>query len=234
MMMGVRKAIGAGVHIKAVRDITNRLRFGPDAPKSDELIWVRTKDVTDWYKPDPANGAPKFRRRHSGMVAAGDWDLSRKPLGSHMKLNSIRDHYLRGEPWQQTKLFDWMMQQIAENGQIDTCRSKEDLIARYERLDRIYDEAQRTGTLRPHGSVNATRGEHGGILVHIARDGTPLRDGGGMHRFAIAMVLDLARVPAQLGVIHPQALKAGVLTDLRNPPDATRSKEKAPVKEPAL
>jgi hypothetical protein len=233
-MIGLRKAIGAGVPVKVLRDVANRLRFGPDAPQSDELIWVRTEDVKDWYKSDPANGAPKFRRRHSGMVAGGDWDFSRRPFGSHLKLNSIRDHFERGVPWPQTKLFECMMQQIAEKGEIDTFRSREDLIARYERLDRIYDEAQRTGTLRPHGSVNETRGENGGILVHIARDGTPLRDGGGMHRFAIAVVLDLARVPAQLGVIHPQALKAGVLKDLRNPGDTATSKTKAVVKEPAL
>jgi len=218
-MLGVRKAVGAGVPVKALRDVANRLRFGPDAPKSDELIWVPTQSVTDWYKPDPANGAPQFRRRHSGMVADGDWDFSRKPFGSHIKLNSIRDHYQRGVPWQQTKLFDWMMRQIAEKGQIDSCRSKEDLVARYERLDRIYKEVQRTGSLRPHGSVNETRGEHGGILVHIARDGTPLRDGGGMHRFAIAHILEIDRVPAQLGVIHPAAVKSGVLSELRKPPN---------------
>ena len=230
--MAFRKAIGAGVPVKMIRDVTNRLRFGPDAPQSDELIWVHTKDVTDWYKPDPENGAPRFRRRHSGMVAGGTWDQSRKPVGSHIKLNSIRDHYERGVPWQQTKLFAWMVQQIAEKGQIDSCRTEEDLIARYERLDRIYDEAQRTGTLRPHGSVNDTRGEHGGILVHIARDGTPLRDGGGMHRFAIAIVLGLARVPAQLGVIHPMAVEAGVLSDLRTPAQPASKAVAVGTKEP--
>lgn len=106
----------------------------------------------------------------------------------------------------------------SQKGRIDGCHTREDLIERYERLDRIYDEAQRTGTLRPHGSVNETRGEQGGILVHIARDGTPLRDGGGMHRFAIAYVLDLQKVPAQLGVIHSEAVQAGVMAELRKGP----------------
>lgn len=214
-MNSLSKAISAGVPRKVLRDVTNRLRFGAGAPQSDELIWVRPSDVTDWYKVDPQNGAPRFRRRHSGMVAGGDWDLSRKPLGNHLKLDSIRAHFERGVPWEDTKLFDWMLSQIAEKGQIDTCRSREDLIARYDRLDRIYDEAKRSGTLKPHGSVNDTRREHGGILVHVARDGTPLRDGGGMHRFAIALVLGLEKIPAQLGVIHPGAVKSGLLTELR-------------------
>ncbi len=217
-MNSLSKAISAGVPRKVLRDVANRLRFGAGAPQSDELIWVRPNDVSDWYKVDPTNGAPRFRRRHSGMVAGGDWDLSRKPLGDHLKLDSIRAHFDEGVPWKDTKLFDWMLSQIAEKGQIDTCRSREDLIARYDRLDRIYDEAKRTGTLKPHGSVNDTRGEHGGILVHIARDGTPLRDGGGMHRFAIALVLGLEKIPAQLGVIHRQAVTPDILQNLRNGP----------------
>ncbi|WP_292291649.1 hypothetical protein [Marivita sp.] len=215
-MTGLRQAVAAGVPVKTLRDLSNRLRFGPDAPRSDELIWIRPRDVTHWYHPDPAHGAPKFRRRHSGMVADGDWDRSRKPFGSQIKLDGIRDHFQKGVPWQKTDLFDWMLRQIDEKGRADGCRTREDLIARYERLDRIYDEARRTGTLRPHGSVNRTRGEQGGILVHIARDGTPLRDGGGMHRFAIAYILDLPKVPAQLGVLHRKALDSGLLPQLRD------------------
>lgn len=217
-MTNLRKAISAGVPVKAARDMGNRWRFGPDAPQSDELIWIRPRDVTDWYKADPDHGAPRFRRRHSGMVVGGDWDMSRKPFGSQIKLDSIRDHFERGVPWQQTNLFDWMLKQIDEKGRIDGATSREDLIRRYDQLDRIYDEATRTGTLRPHGSVNPSRREQGGILVHIARDGTPLRDGGGMHRFAIAYILDLEKIPAQLGVIHADAVTAGLMQVLRTPP----------------
>ncbi len=217
-MTRLRKAISSGLPVKMLRDVTNRMWFGADAPQSDELIWVRARDVTHWYKPEPENGAPRYRRRHSGLVAGGDWDQSRKPFGSQIKLDSIRDHFERGVPWQQTDLFDWMLKMMDEKGRVDGCHTREDLIARYEQLDRIYEEAQRTGTLRPHGSVNQTRGEHGGILVHIARDGTPLRDGGGMHRFAIAYILDLQSVPAQLGVIHPDAVTAGLMAELRKGP----------------
>ena len=221
-MTGLSKAIGAGVPVKAARDVLNRLRFGPSAPQSDELIWIRPRDVTHWYQPDPANGAPKFRRRHSGLVAGGDWDKSRKLFGSQIKLDGIRDHFERGVPWQKTDLFDWMLKQIDEKGRADGCYNRDDLIRRYERLDKIYEEARRTGQLRPHGSVNKTRGEQGGILVHIARDGTPLRDGGGMHRFAIAYILDLPKIPAQLGVIHDEAVKSGLMEELRQQPPAWR------------
>ena len=151
-------------------------------------------------------------------MVGGDWDRSRAPFGSQIKLDSIRAHFEKGVPWVQTDLFDWMLQKIETHGRIDGCTSRDDLIKRYEQLDRIFEEAKRTGTLRPHGSVNQTRREQGGILVHIARDGSPLRDGGGMHRFAIAYVLNLEAIPAQLGVIHIDAVKAGVMHRLRTPP----------------
>lgn len=218
MITNLRNAVRAGVPVKMLRDRLNRLRYGPDAPQSDELIWIRPRDVTHWYKSDPARGAPRFRRRHSGMVATGDWDRSTKPFGSHIKLDSIRRHFEDGVPWHETPLFDWMLDRIGEHGRIDGCHTREDLIARYERLDRIFEETKRTGHLRPHGSVNQTRREHGGILVHIGRDGTPLRDGGGMHRFAIAYILGLEKIPAQLGVIHLDAVKSGVLQELRKAP----------------
>ncbi len=217
-MKKFRKAISAGVPVKAVRDVTNRLRFGPDAPRSDELIWIRPREVTHWYAADPTKRAPHFRRRHSGSVVAGDWDQSRTPFAGHIKLDSIRAHFEQGVPWEETELFAWMLQRIEEFGRIDGFTDRAGLIRRYERLDRIYEEAKRTGTLRPHGSVNQTRGEQGGILVHIARDGTPLRDGGGMHRFAIAHILDLEKIPAKLGVIHAEAVKSGVLEELRKAP----------------
>ncbi|MCL3882627.1 hypothetical protein [Marivita sp. GX14005] len=217
-MNALRQSISAGVPVKVARDIANRLRYGPEAPRSDELIWIRPRDVPAWYKADPENGAPVFRRRHSGLIASGDWDLSRRPYGSHIKLDSIRLHFEEGVPWQETPLFAFMLEQLAEKGRVDSCHSREELVARYERLDRIYEEAQRSGTLRPHGSVNNTRREHGGILVHIARDGTPLRNGGGMHRFAIAHLLDLEKIPAQLGVLHKDAWDAGILQKLRQPP----------------
>lgn len=217
-MTSLKKAISAGVPGKVVRDVVNRWRFGPEAPLSDELIWICPRDVTDWYRADPDNGAPRFRRRHSGMVVGGDWDMSRKPFGSQIKLDSIRDHFERGVPWQKTDIFAWMLKRLDNEGSIDDCTTREELVERYERLDRIYAEALETGTLRPHGTINQTRRENGGILVHIARDGTPLRDGGGMHRFAIAYILDLEKVPAQLGVIHPDAVNAGLMQELRTPP----------------
>ncbi len=46
-MIKVKKALAAGLPGKVVRDVVNRVRYGPDAPQSDELIWICPRDVTD-------------------------------------------------------------------------------------------------------------------------------------------------------------------------------------------
>lgn len=211
------RAISAGLPRKLLRDRFNRLRYGPEAPLSDERLFIDPMAVRHWYRPDPARGAPRFRRRHSGRVVPGDWDLSRAPFGPHLKLDSLRAHFEDGMPWEETPLFAELLARIEAGERPDDCASREDLLARYALLDRVYEEARRNRTLRPHGEVNDTRREHGGILVHIARDGEVLRAGGGMHRFAIARLLQLPEIPVQLGVVHPDAVKAGLLARYRRP-----------------
>ena len=53
--------------LKVLRDGYNRLRYSPDPPLSDELIWIDPLSVTHWYKPDPDNGAPACLAAESGL-----------------------------------------------------------------------------------------------------------------------------------------------------------------------
>ena len=210
------RAIKAQVPRKALRDLVNRLRFGPDAPQSDECLWVAARDVAHFYKPDPARGAPRLNRHHSGQVRPGTWDMSRLPWTTDAKLESCRLHFQDGVAWRDTPIWARLTREIAEGRTPDDCHSEADLAARYDALDRLYDEMSRTRTLRPRRDLpEHFRREHGGILVHLARDGTLLRASGGMHRMALARLLDLERVPVQLGVVHPLALDHGHLQRLR-------------------
>ncbi|MEY8880670.1 hypothetical protein [Donghicola sp. XS_ASV15] len=210
------RAIRAQVPRKALRDVRNRLAFGKAAPLSDELIYIDPRAVTHRYIPNPNQGAPRFRRSHSGHIATGDWDLSVAPLTGNIKEEAIQQHFLEGVPWEQTALFAKLSRDIAEKGMVDECHSVDELRARYERMDRLYDEASRTGKLLPKNALpDYFRREHGGIFVHIDRNGRAIRSGGGMHRFAVARLLGLTEVPAQVGVVHFEAVKNGLLAAYR-------------------
>ena len=60
------RGIKAQVPRKAVRDLWNRLQYGPEAPRSDELIFVDPLLIRDSY--DRHAGGKPLRRQHSGMV----------------------------------------------------------------------------------------------------------------------------------------------------------------------
>lgn len=205
--------IKAHVPRKALRDVLNRMRYGPDAPLSDEAIYIDPCAVTDSYS---NSGVRKLRRQQSGIVRDGDWDRARTPFSETVKARSCRMHYVDGVAWEDTPLFERMLREVAAGRRPDDCDSREDVINRYQALDRIYDETRRRGRLLTKSELpDFFRREHGGILIHIDRDGQPLRAGGGMHRLAIAQILELPEIPAQVGVVHPEALRKGLYAPLR-------------------
>ncbi|ETX14751.1 hypothetical protein OCH239_20525 [Roseivivax halodurans JCM 10272] len=207
------RMIEAGVPVKALRDLGNRIRFGPNAPRSDELIWIDPMQVTHVYS---RKGPVAYRRRHSGIVAGGDWDRRGTPIDDATKVSACNRHFVDGESWEETGIVEEMMSRIDRCGIFDGCRTREDVLARYERIDRMYDEVARTRRLEPMmDRPERFRREHGGILIHIDHDGRPLLAGNGNHRLAIGRILKLDRVPAQLGAIHIDAWSAGIMPLLR-------------------
>ena len=209
------RAIEAQVPQKTLRDAWNRLRFGAGAPQSDECIWIDPMQVNHAYT---GGKRLSLRRHNSGQVVAGDWDLDRSPIKESDKAQSCRLHFVEGVPWSETPIYARLLREIAEGKRPDGLTSRTDLDARYARLDKLWQYAKREG-LKPRSETpDQYRREHGGILVHIARDGTLMRSGGAAHRFAIARLLQLKSVPAQLGAVHPEALAAGHLDRLRQRP----------------
>ena len=207
------RAVEAGRPQKALRDLILIAKYGQRGPLSDMAIFPKASELNYNYV---AKDKRRFRRRHSGHVLAGDWDLSRKDLSDNTKLKSCRMHWIDGADWEETPIFQRMLAQIKQGLAPDECRSEEDVQNRYKRLDKIYEQTRQRGRLlRMSELPEYYRREHGAPLVHVARDGTCLRSGGGAHRFAIAKLLDLPEFPAQLGVIHPLAIENGHLDRLR-------------------
>ncbi|MGH1416696.1 MAG: hypothetical protein ACRBB0_24620 [Pelagimonas sp.] len=201
---------------KAVRDLINKLRFGLDAPQSDERIFIDPRQVTHQFKRFKGN---QLRRRHSGLVLDSDWDLSTNPLETARKFRAVWDHFRNGVSWEDTGIIDSMMRSIKEQGVFDGCRTRQDVYERYDRMDKLYEAVRSTGQLQSvQERPEFFRREYDGIYVHIDRNGQPMLAGNGNHRLAIAKALELSVVPAQLGVIHLKAVENGHLDKLRRLP----------------
>ena len=215
MIARARRAIEAQVYRQAVRDVYNRLSYGAGAPRSAMAVYPRPRDISQGY--DSRSPAGRLRRQKSGLVLDGDWDTHRVDILKSIKLVSCRMRWVDGADWGETPIVQQMIEQIGRGLAPDGCRTHEEVFARYRQLDRIFAETRARGRLLDMDELPGFyyRRAHGATLVHVARDGTCLRSGGGAHRFAIAHILDLPEMPAQLGVIHPLALEAGHLKKLR-------------------
>ncbi len=124
------------------------------------------------------------------------------------KLDACYLHWSDGVSWSDTGIYEVMLDLIAKRGKVDGCRNLKDVQDRYERLDGVFSTVSEEGRLRVMSAVNPKNfREVGGVYFHIGRDGNPIFGGGGQHRLAIALILGIEHIPAQLGVIHPDALK---------------------------
>lgn len=193
--------------------MVNLLRFGPHAPRADELIWIDPNQVHYGFtRPDWA----PWRRRHSGVIAQGDWDLARYPLAEADKFRACRARFAQGLTWEDTGIYEAMMRRIERAGVYDGCHSYDDVVRRYAGIDALYQNIRAAGQIDPVSQrPEKLHREHGGIFVHIDRDGLPLLGGNGNHRLAIAQILNLPKVPAHLGVVHETAWRNGALEHLR-------------------
>ncbi|SEW21183.1 hypothetical protein SAMN04488515_1624 [Cognatiyoonia koreensis] len=198
-----------------LRYLQNRLRYGADAPRPHERLWIKPSLITERHKRENRNMHP-FGSRYSGCVFGGDWDLSRSRLWASQKYKACRLHFKKGLSWEETGIIDFSMRRIARDGAIDGLQTREEIVARYDAVDQIMATIKAEGRLRC--ADPSARTEIGGVLVHIARDGSVLFGNEGYHRLALARIARLPIMPVRLGVTHPQALKTDVLQRLRKPP----------------
>jgi hypothetical protein len=123
--------------------------------------------------------------------------------------------------WEETGIYDAMMDQIRKHGKVDRLRTLEDIKLRYRQLDALYESVLQAGRLSPREElISGNFREEGGILVNIGPDGKPYFGRKGNHRLAMAIAAGIDRIPAQLGVVHIEGLPA--LPCYRNaPPNET-------------
>ena len=197
-----------------LRDTANWIARGRFAPRAKERIWINPQQLDRIYIRNPEL-TPDFKRRHSGLVLDGDWDKKTEPTDKSWKIAACLAHFRDGVAWAKTGIFDHMQDMIAARGTFDSCRTMDDIIARYQKIDALYSDIRDNGfrdeTVLQFGTPRLPNG----IYVHIDRNGNPIFGAIGNHRVGIARALGLTRIPAQLGVVHPEALSNGILGQYR-------------------
>lgn len=191
-------------------DRLQKREFGGKSPYHGERIWIDTEKCTMASKHD-------FSRRKSGVVMDGEWDTLQVPLVKLPKIAYCMRHWQDGLSWEEAGAYQYMLELIQQVGRVDGCKNIDQIISRYAKLDNIFLTVRSEKRLRVSQKAKGLAfRECGGIYIHIARDGTPLFGGAGHHRLAIAKALKCSHFPAQLGVVHIDALPK--LLELRKSP----------------
>ena len=215
----IARLVSNQVPRKVLRDVTNRLKYGVQGPKSVECLFLDPASINLRFVAKDPYDVMDFRRKNSGEVRDGDWDLIARPLLDDIKFQSCKARFLDGVAWEDTPIFAKLSEEIAQGGSPDDCHTIDDLKLRYQNLDKLWDIVTRTQELKPKTRLpDFFRREHGGIFVHLNRHGQAMRYGGGMHRFSIARLAKLPAIPVQVGVVHKDFVLSGNYARLRQKP----------------
>jgi hypothetical protein len=187
---------------KKLFGLRNKIKYGIKAPEFGELIFIDPRNIESYLQSNNSRGK-------SGLVRSGDWDLEPlKTIENIPRYKFCKMHWVDNIPWKETGVYDYMLAEIERKGSVDGCLDLEDLMSRYERLDSLFYHLKETRQFKTQKELHPSNfNEEGGVLFHIGRDNQPIFAAGGMHRFSIAKILKLERIPAQLGFLHPDALE---------------------------
>ena len=178
------------------RDVRNRLRYGLDAPRYAEPINIPTRWCVQHAPELPGPGL-------SGAVLSHGWPYRYQDVLAVANVRFCVEHWGRGLTWEATGAFERMQRLMEKKGSIDGCQTMDDVRRRYAVLDEVFDVVRREGRLRRTREMKSgTLRARGDLYFHIGPDGEPVFGGYGCHRLAMAIVLDLPTVPAQLGCVH--------------------------------
>lgn len=190
--VGWRPAMKAFPH-----DVRNRCAYGYGAPSYAGRVWINPLQCNEVL----LDGS--IRRGHTGCVLDGEWDDATAPLSTMEKIRACELHWEHKLTWEETGIYEHMLHLIREKGRADGCRTLDDIVSRYARLDALFDQISQERILKSRTELQQSGFRAmGEVYVHVGRGPRLLFGRGGNHRLAAARIAGLQCIPAQLGVVH--------------------------------
>lgn len=191
-----------------IRDCRNFLRFGRHTFLSGERIWVVPRQVQNEVR-------ISYGRRHTATVRDGSWDLYVRPVESNPVFSEMRQLlHLLDRIQSDSSEPEVLLQVLSSQFQSERSSAARVLSPGLVRLLRLARDVQALGRLRTREELGGFR-EFFGVYFHIDRNGEALFGRGGQHRFALARLLDLPLIPAQIGIVHDCAVREIGLRELQ-------------------
>jgi hypothetical protein len=177
-----------------------------------------------------------LQQRLAIRIEDGDWDLDTQPLGDHFVVASFRDRFVRGLPWERTKVYEVAMDGVHGGPRrYHGCRTADAVHRRLRDLDQLVDQIRAQG-YRTQREVEAAARlapqplrrrrrrppELEEVHVSIGRNGEFIFIDG-VHRFSAACVVGVPQIPVTVLARHAawQAHRDRVAKDARAHPPET-------------
>ena len=197
--------------LRIYRRFENKVKYGLNAPVHREHIWINPADCNLYLEPSVINKMFNCTsvRDTSGRVIVSAWpDSFAYPVDDFVKINYCIKHWVEGQPWEQAGAYEYMISLIKKKGEVDGCKNIKDIIKRYDNLDKIYSMVKKERKLRDAKNIDDDLHRLGGEpIIHIGPEGILYFSGAGSHRFAMARIIRLPLIEAELGCIHASAIQ---------------------------
>ena len=134
----------------------------------------------------------------AGARSGGRWDTKEIEFEELHIYTAVKQRYLDGCDWQDTRFFEEMVDSIESGDSPWGCTSIPDLWDRCEHIETLLERIRTEGyrSQRSLGKVPVDE-----VTVNIGRNGT-LFFNDGRHRLTVAKVLNLDEIPVRVLVIH--------------------------------
>lgn len=123
------------------------------------------------------------------------WERKARPIFTYSLVQCLQRRFIDGTSWETSGAIDLKLREIQRAGRpIDGARNKSDLIKRYERIDRLFDDMMKNGFKR-QVDLDAPAKLSNEMFVSIGRSGRLYFSNGGNHRLFISQILRLPAIP---------------------------------------
>ena len=211
---GIRRRVPLSWQL-ALRNAGNRLKCHKAAlPDPLQILWINPNLIA-------SSGRMFSHSKEIGRIVDGDWDMRRTTIENIPFYIGLRERFHNELPWQETKYFQIFAKRFAgqDKQSVWGYTNMAEFEQRLEFLDELYRSIRDEGYRTQQGSDGLIHDpvRHRGkglqstmthtmtheIGCNIDRSGVFLLNSG-IHRFTIARLLGLDRIPIQIIVRHRQ------------------------------
>ncbi|MCK4852085.1 MAG: glycosyltransferase, partial [Candidatus Omnitrophica bacterium] len=153
------------------------------------------------------------------FIRSGDWDRELIPIEGHPLFISFRDRFINKKDWQETIFYRDALSQINRGVPFRGILAKDELDLRFKKCDELFSDIRENGyksnlDLYQKGKLDNPINLLDEITVNIDRGGKMILNDG-WHRFSIARLLNISRVPVRVLMRHPSCRKKSLKTGKR-------------------